>query len=85
MPFPQIPHPKRMESHTFELGYREQIGINGFTGRIGRQLSAEEARLRRLLPDPPAGYHWECSMEQCEDLPNYVIKYRVVYRLKESQ
>lgn len=89
MPFPYI-HPPRcyhMSSHQFEITHEDLLTASSLTSLmsdLARRLRAEEERLGRLVPDAPAGYHWEADTEYSEDLLRDEYRYRVVYRLKEN-
>lgn len=84
-PVPFVKYPFSKKSETFVINEED---LYGHTSRVVQgvldKLIAEEARLRRLLPDPPAGYHWQLDRESSEDLASNVIMFRVVARLKEN-
>lgn len=80
--------PTQMTSHVFRMTPTDLEWQPGHTQRaiddLMAKLHAEDARLRRLLPDPPEGYFWEQSIERNETLSNVDTEFRVAYRLREQ-
>lgn len=79
---------QRMETHTFSINEEDLLAQVGHTSpailELIRKLDAEDARIRRLLPDAPEGFHWEADWERCEDFASFSVRFRIVHRLKEN-
>ena len=77
-----------LKGHTLEIDQEKLEWQTGSTSpailQLVEDLNAEMARLMRLSPDAPPGYHWEYETQQHEDLIRYKINFRVVARLKEN-
>lgn len=78
--------PTRVVGHTIEVSEEDvtYAPANGIEAALAAKLAAEEARLWRLLPDPPAGHHWEFDIQQHEELPRNAIYFRVVAKLEKD-
>lgn len=81
---------ERMASHTFKYDEDELAALAGHTSpaveELVAKLSAEDARLRRLLPDPPVGHRWVQEIQRSERNPmEYTVRFRVVYYLKKIE
>lgn len=79
--------PLIMRSHTLRVSEEDLLAQAGQTSpaiqELMEKLSAEDQRMRRLLPDPPAGHQWVFDIQRHDDLMSYRAEFRVVYRLKE--
>ncbi|QFG04712.1 hypothetical protein SEA_CHICKENKING_43 [Microbacterium phage ChickenKing] len=82
-----LPTVQKLHTHTFQLTEEELMAQVGHTSQavleLIQKLSAEDERMRRILPDPPEGFHWEQDWERCEDYPANSVRFRITYRLKE--
>ncbi|AXQ52906.1 hypothetical protein SEA_NEFERTHENA_43 [Microbacterium phage Neferthena] len=78
--------PTRVVGHTIEVDEFDAAlaPANGIEESLTAKLAAEEARLWRLLPTPPAGHHWEMEQQRFDEPWNPVLKFRVVAYLKED-
>ncbi|QKN87801.1 hypothetical protein NEBULOUS_40 [Microbacterium phage Nebulous] len=78
--------PTRVVGHTIEVSEEDvtYAPANGIEAALAAKLAAEEARLWRLLPDPPAGHHWEMEQQRLEHHAWDPYKFRVVAYLKED-
>lgn len=77
--------PTRGESHTFKVPEERLTEDLGATlQELSQKLMAEDRRLRKLLPDPPAGQVWvPCVQRQGDDgFTTNTINFRIVYKLK---
>lgn len=75
---------RRLVSHEFFLDERElSIQDNPVLTELADKLLAEEARLRRLAPEPPRGWVWDYVVQKHNDPLSFQIEYRVIGKLKE--
>ncbi|QYW01505.1 hypothetical protein SEA_STORMBREAKER8_43 [Microbacterium phage Stormbreaker8] len=75
----------QLKGHTIDLDPQElsYSPSNGIIQSLVDKLNAEMARLHRLLPEAPPGFHWVFEEQRSEDLVNNVIHFRMVATLKE--
>lgn len=78
----------RMVSHKIEINEEDLIPEDGHTSEaiidLVKKLSAEDSRLRRLLPPAPEGYFWELSIERADNVLNNKVDFRAVYALRKT-
>jgi hypothetical protein len=78
----------RLTSHTLKVDEESLVSqqANEIIMDLKVKLSAEDARLRRLLPDPPPGFRWVYELQSHVDRDPFrdnEVQYRIIYKLQE--
>lgn len=87
LPIPPASFPKRLGSHELDFFDVYESPVQPMMDELMRRVTAEDARMRRLLPAPPAGYYWRGEAQSSHKLDfahdRGDVTVRLVYRLRK--